>query len=103
MAVSPRHYYDSEEFICRYSCLRCPNGHLIRRLNMKTRIDVETLAQATTDGLTSLALVVARTTSKERTHELLTRYAEALRTDDGHQHGAALVSEMARVVGLVKD
>lgn len=66
-------------------------------------MNVETLKQAVTDALASVALVQARTADKATVHRLYARYSEALASDPGHEHGAALVAEMARVVGQAKD
>lgn len=70
---------------------------------MSQEIDVKTLTQATTDGMTSLALVVARMTDKEQVGALLTRYSNALEQTGENAAGAQLVGEMARVVGQIKD
>jgi len=67
------------------------------------KLNIETLAQATTDGMTSLALVIARTTDKQRVSDLLNRYAGALSQTGENNAGAQLVGEMARVVGEIKD
>lgn len=66
-------------------------------------LTLETLAQATTDGLSALALTVARQTSKEKTVELLTRYQRALEGTGENDAGAQLVGEMARVVGEIRE
>lgn len=64
---------------------------------------IETLRQAVTDALAAVALVQARTTDKDAVQCLYQRYAEALKSDNDHTAGAALVAEMARVVGEIKD
>lgn len=70
---------------------------------MSDGIDVKTLTQAITDGMTSLALVVARMTDKGKVAALLTRYSNALAETGENAAGAALVGEIARVVGQIKD
>ena len=65
-------------------------------------MNVDELRQAVTDALAALALVMARTSDKGSVCDLLTRYSEALSADDGHQYGAALVSELARVVSEIR-
>lgn len=72
-------------------------------ITMTKRIDIEALAQATTDGLTSLALVVARQTNRDTTLALLGRYQCALESTGVNDAGAQLVGEMARVVGEIKE
>ena len=67
------------------------------------RIDLETLAQATTDGLTALALVVARQTGRDGVVAHLERYRAALLSSGKNDAGAALVAEMARVVRAIPD
>lgn len=61
-------------------------------------MNVDELRQAVTDALAVLALVQAKTTNHKAVHALLVRYSDALRSEDGHEYGAALVSELARVV-----
>jgi hypothetical protein len=67
------------------------------------QISVATLAQAITDGMSALALTVARQTSKGKTIDLLTRYQSALASTGKNDAGAQLVGEMARVVGEIKE
>ena len=66
-------------------------------------MDIDTLRQAVTDALAAVALVQARTANKENVQRLFHRYAKALDEDADHAAGAALVAEMARVVGEIKD
>lgn len=66
-------------------------------------MDIDTLAQATTDGMTALALTVARTTSKAKVIKLLTRYQKALEGTGENDAGAQLVAEMVRVVGEIQE
>lgn len=66
-------------------------------------MDIETLRQAVTDALAAVALVQARTTGKGKVQRLFQRYAQALENDADHEAGAALVAEMARVVGEILD
>lgn len=73
-------------------------------MNMPDKLDIATLAQATTDAVTSLALVIARVTrKKEEVAALLIRYAVALEQSGNNDAGAHLVREMARVVDGIKD
>ena len=66
-------------------------------------LSIETLAQATTDGLTALALVVARQTDRDGVAMHLERYRVALLSSGRNDAGAALVAEMARVVKAIPD
>jgi len=67
------------------------------------KMNITTLAQAVADGMSALALTVARQTSKEKTVELLTRYQSALAGTGQNDAGAQLVGEMARVVGEIRE
>lgn len=66
-------------------------------------MNIDELRQAVTDALASVALVQARTTDKATVHRLYVRYSEALMSEPGHAHGAALVAEMAHVVESAKN
>jgi len=73
-------------------------------MSHNNRIDTPTLAQATTDALTALALVVARVTQKKgEMIERLNHYAGALEKSGQNDAGAQLVREMARVVNEIRD
>lgn len=66
-------------------------------------MDIDTLSKAVADAFASVALVQARTTNRDQVQKLFVRYAAALKTEPGHEAGAALVAEMARVVGEIAD